>query len=286
MTGLGGPQWRRRLSARWVKGVIVTMALLSSNPAVSAETKAPPLSLEDYRRFFDRVYRENVDSLNTMADRGNGYPYYSFSYILEGMLAMFEATGHVRYLEQALRWSEIMVSKATIEDTNHKQNWSGKWSSPFASRPIAYMLEDLQGAAPLGRLSRVILTDTALRAQYGPRARTIHGFVKDHIVDKHLDRAAYWFRNNATDTSKHFSDKTAFLVRLLLDLHAVEGTDRYLSFARELLSGFKSRLVTYRDSLAWDLKTTGGAMDTSHANRYPYMAVEAYEAGIIITRED
>jgi hypothetical protein len=71
---------------------------------------------------------------------------------------------------------------------------------------------------------------------------------------------------------------------LLLDLYRCDKTERYRDLAEELLEGFKRRLVRYKHgALIWD---TGGAevLDTSHANRMPYMVVDAYESGVVIQR--
>jgi hypothetical protein len=147
------------------------------------------------------------------------------------------------------------------------------------------MLEDLQGSVELGRLARITLSDDRLKSVYGARAQKAYRFVKDDIVDKWLytRNAAQWFRNAAHDRSRHYSDKVAFLVRLLVDLYQIDGDTAYAALASDLLEAFKHRLVPHTDaSLIWDVDLPN-ALDTSHANRMPYMIADAYAADIEIT---
>jgi hypothetical protein len=111
-------------------------------------------------------------------------------------------------------------------------------------------------------------------------------FVQHDIVEKVLEahRSRRFYRDNAADPRQLFSDKTALLVRLLLDLYRCDKTERYRSLAEELLAGFARRLVTSnKGALIWDAAGVG-PIDTAHANRMPYMAVDALEIGIVINR--
>jgi len=266
---------------------ILLFTLLASGCAGRVDGATRRLTLNDYQKYFDRVHADNASLLRRQAASGDGHTYYTFSYALEGALAMYEGTGELKYLEQVLDWAETMVSTATIVDTQGKHNWNGRWASPHADRPIASMLDELQGSTALARLARLVLSDAMLKQKYGARASATYRFVKDHIADKHLARADGWFRAATQDTSKQYTDKAALLVRILLDLHAIDANSTYLSLARELLDDFKQRLRPYRGgSLIWDLDASAGSYDTSHANRFPFMAVDAYQAGVVITRRD
>jgi hypothetical protein len=229
----------------------------------------------------------NAGTFDGMAASGVGLTYYSFSYVLDGMLGMYEGTRHSPYLERALGWAETMVSRATIVDYAGRRNWAGEWASPYASIPISYQLEDLQGSVELARLARIILTDGSLRGTYGSRAEAIYSFVRDHIVDKwlYVRGGEGWFRDNAATPSLPFSDKTAILARILMDLHRASSNSGYATLASDLVSGFRDRLVGYAgDALVWDLgigdSLAGHSMDTAHANRIPWMIAGAVNGGI------
>ena len=224
--------------------------------------------------------------MDTLAISGDGPTYYAFSYILGGTLAMFEGTRDIKYLEQTLRWAETMMASAKIIDHQGKKNWSGKWSSPWASTSIAYQLEDLQGSVELARLARIILTDPDLKSVYGTRAQATYRFVKDHVVDKWLyaRNSQSWFQTVSDNESYFYSDKTTFLVRMLLDLHLVDGNQAYAALASDMLDAFTQRLDSYMNSsLIWDLAVSAKGYDTAHANRMPYMAVDAHAAGMRIS---
>jgi hypothetical protein len=241
----------------------------------------------DASGLFDRLLNDNLDRLNRMAASGDGRKYYTFSYVMEGTLAQYEATRDTRYLEQVLVWAESMIASARVVDIHGLRNWSGRWVSQHASSPIAHQLDDLQGATALARAARLILTDEILSKNYGHRARELKRFVQHDIVEKVLEahRSKIWYRTNAANTRELFSDKTALLVRLLLDLYRCDETERYRDLAEELLGGFTRRLVSYKKgALIWDGPGVG-PFDTSHANRMPYMAVDAYESGVVIERQ-
>jgi hypothetical protein len=268
--------------------VIALVLSCASVVSVAQQTLAAE-SCTHYQSVFDTIHTANASSMNSQAASGRGPTYYNFSYILGGTLAMFEGTQDAKYLDRMLGWAEKMVAAAKIVDDHGKKNWSGTWTSPWADAQIAYMLEDLQGSTELARLARIVLTDTQLRAQHGTRAQMTYRFVKDHIVDKWLysRNSASWFRNGARNTSVLYSDKVAMLVRLLLDLYEIDGNAKYASLASELLAAFRDRLDPYTNSsLVWDLAVPGKGPDTSHANRFPYMLVDAYAAGIEITSLD
>jgi hypothetical protein len=269
--------------------VVVVLTLLVSGCAARVEGEAQQFTIGEYRRFFDQVHANNASLLKKQAASGDGHTYYTFSYVLEGTLAMYEGTGDLKYLEQVLAWAETMVSKATIVDVNQKRNWAGTWSSEYAARRIATQLEEFQGSTALARLARLVLTEPSLKRRYGTRVQLIHSFVKQDIVDKWIETRAgseSWFRKNAGDESEYYSGKTALLVRLLLDLHRIDCGGAYLGLARDLLDAFKRRLTFLGDAFVFRPGTASAAPDTTHANRHPYMAVDAYEAGVVITRDD
>jgi hypothetical protein len=259
----------------------------SSSPTTSTTSpSSATASCSKHQSFFDAVSSANKSWMDGQAISGKGLTYYDFSYILGGTLAMFEGTGDVKYLDQTLRWADSMMASAKIVDYQGKKNWSGAWSSPWASTPIAYMLEDLQGAAEMARLARIILSDPGLKATYGTAAQSTYRFVKDHVVDKWLyaRNSQSWFLSVSDDTSFFYSDKTTMLVRMLIDLYLVDGNQAYAALASTLLDAFIQRLDAHTNSsLVWDLSVSSKGYDTAHANRMPYMAIDAYAAGLKIS---
>jgi hypothetical protein len=265
--------------------VVVSMILLFS--ALAGCVAGCAAGEPDSNKLFDELLSENLPRLDRMAASGDGGTYYRFSYVMEATLAQYEGTGDTKYLQQVLMWAETMVAAARITDAHGMRNWSGRWASPHASERIAYQLDDLQAATALARTARLILTDETLTKTYGSKATHVKRFVRRDIVEKILDahRSRRFYRDNAVNPRELFSDKTALLVRVLLDLYACDKETTYRDFARELLSGFARRLAAYKQgALIWDIAGTV-RMDTAHANRMPYMVVDAYEAGVVVDRQ-
>jgi hypothetical protein len=261
--------------------IIMVSALAVAVSPVQAQHK--------YKAYFDSLLAANVSTFNSWAASGNGDTYYSFQYILLGVIGMYEGTDQLIYLEQALKWSETIVSKATIVDIHGKRNWKGIWQSPYASVPISYLLEEMQVSAELARLARIILSNSALSA-YHARARVLRDFVNIHIVEKHLysrSGGEAWFINISTNRSYAYSDKTAFLVRIMAELNRM-GITRYAALTKKLADLFLVRIQPYiNGSIIWDYKVgwvDGHSMDTSHASRYPVMAIDLMNSGISMTR--
>jgi hypothetical protein len=72
---------------------------------------------------------------------------------------------------------------------------------------------------------------------------------------------------------------------MLLDLYLIDGNPAYAALASDLLDAFIQRLDPYNNSsLIWDLGVSSTGYDTSHGNRMPYMAVDAYVAGMKIDK--
>ncbi|MDE2060648.1 MAG: hypothetical protein KGJ27_13155, partial [candidate division NC10 bacterium] len=187
---------------------------------------------------------------------------------------------------------------------NH--NWSGPWSSPYSTTPIAYQLDDLQGSTELARLANIILTNPTLKSSYGSRGTAIYTFVRDQILNKHLFTRGglHWFRDEVVHTTRNMNDKAALLIRVLRDVYltsaslgsADNSTYNYPDILIELAQGFKGRFQPYQGGLIWD-KGLGNYgpippndpttfMDTSHANRFLFALVDLYEAGIVFTKDD
>jgi len=255
-------------------------------PIKDMEEKKRRLSF--YKKAFDEILEKGA-RVGEEAFSGDGKSYYYFSQVLDGTTCMYEATGDIAYLERALKWAEIMASKATVIDKDGRKNWKGE--HVYGSVSVSHMHHELVAGMEMLRLARVIMTDPDLNGPYGARARNVHRFVRDHIVDKWLYKRGNlsWFMEDVSDYKDTFNLKTANLTRLCLDLYLIGGDTKYRELARGFGQSFKDRLRPYKGGLIWDcgIGWEGyGSVDTAHANRYPYMAVELYRAGIVMTLED
>src|SRR5688572_18389282 len=90
-------------------------------PLTAAEIDARTFA----RGMLDTELASGKSSFDSMAGSNLGDTYYTFQYILTGVISAFEGTGDPKYLELALGWAKTMVGKATIIDETGTQNWGG-----------------------------------------------------------------------------------------------------------------------------------------------------------------
>jgi hypothetical protein len=257
----------------------------AKSPAVSKTPTGSSESCTRYQSFFDAVHTSNKAYLDRMAAKGDGPTYSTFRYALDGTVAMASGTRDPKYVEQALMWAEAIVSKATIIDHRGYRNWRGPRSSPHASEPIAYHLNDVGIGAALSEVARLILLDPSWARVYGTRATAIRNFVARQLVEKHLvgraDRS--WYENLSASTTKGLSDKAPQLLRTIVNLSEI-GITTELAWAQMIVANWKRHHFQRwgTNAVIWDLKrgaeVRGYSWDTSHAFPIPYYFVRAVEA--------
>jgi hypothetical protein len=263
-------------------------------------------SVSFYQNVYDAEFESHQATFDSMANSNWGNTYYSFQAAFAATLSLYEATQDPKYLQRALTWGQTMVSDAKITDYGGYKNWAGIWASTYAALPIAYMLEDLQGSTELARLARIVLTSPTLKSTYGSEATVIYNFVRTHILNKHLFSRGglWWFKNNVRRTDAPMSDKTALVLRILVDIKlssaalggADNGTYGYPAVVADLANGFEDhvdvdeRFEDYQGGSIWDkgmsLIGSYSAIDTEHANRFPWALIDLYRAGIVFSEDD
>jgi hypothetical protein len=192
-----------------------------------------------------------------------------------------------KYVDQALRWSEAIINKATVIDYKGYRNWAGPWSSPYAATSIDNHLKDVGIGVALSEVARLVLLDPSWKTTYGTRATTIRNFVAKHIIEKHLvaraDRA--WYEQRSLTTTGGLSDRTPQILRAIVNLSDV-GVATESTWAKAIVANWKRyHFEPWRtDAIIWDLKRgsefPGYSWDTSHAFPIPYYFVRAAEAGL------
>jgi pectate lyase len=262
--------------------------LLSSAAASTTSAGTATVSCTKYQSFFDAVFTANKDYLDRIAANGDGPTYATLRYALDGLVAMAFGTREPKYLEQALRWAETIMSKATLVDYKGYRNWTGRWSSAYASAPIAYHVEDLVIGAALSEAARLVLLDPSWAATYGTRATAIRNFVAKHVVAKHLvaraDRASY--ERLSVSTTGGLSKNAPLLLRVIVNLSEI-GVTTELDWAETIVANWKHYHFQPwgTDAVIWDLKRSVAALpgyssDVSTASPMPYYFVRAIEAGL------
>lgn len=266
-------------------------------PPAPAPAPAPapsPAPVLKYRAFFDSEAARFAASLDADAASGNCELYYSLMYAHDAYLSMYEATRDVRYLERSLAWAETQIARATIIDRAGYRNWA-PGASPdtrWASVAVPSFLYDGQATTELARLSRMVLTDPALRSTYGTRAQAVRDFVRVQQVQKWVDRFPggevfsnlVWDANPLRNTGP-IQDKGVIWSRTFLDLDAVSPEPQLRQWAVDIFTGLRDRLVPYSPPGAAGTLDIDRAhdYDTSHANRFAYAAIDGLRKSVAFT---
>lgn len=253
-----------------------------------ADRRTAQILKEDFDRSLVEKYQGVVwhRELIRRSDSGLSREYYTLQLGLDPLLTMYEATGEERYLSFALELCENMVRAADRDrDGDGHPEWdAGRTTEEVAKDHGRYdlMLTDFQGACPMTRAARIVLSDAALSGKFGNRARRLSEFVERHILEKWLfDR--HGIRN--WETTDRWSDKMSFVVRMELDLYAIGGEPKHREiaekFARMLLERFTQH-DPLKDTYTW----IRYGPDTSHCNREVTMMLQCYEDGLVFDRRD
>jgi hypothetical protein len=265
-------------------------------------------ALSVYQLYADTEYTTQSNFFNGIFANSDGAALYNGAFPMDGMISLYEATLQTNYLNQALKWCETIQSRCTLPDVAAgKKNWPGTdVSHKYSSGNIAYLQEELQGAAPVLRACLVTLSDPLTRAVWGTRATTIYNFFRDQVVNKQWfsrTENQAWFNNYLFNTSSGstgsgVTDKHWLYVRSLIYAKSISdilvngdnSTYGYpqlqLNFAQGLkdYNGALNQMISYNGGLVWARGKLWfynyNNMDTSHANRIAAGISECYQRGV------
>lgn len=253
-----------------------------------------------FQPYFDSVWASQQGNLDWYSDNPGGNScenVYTFSYAMDAMIGMYEGTKDSKYVAQFLTWAEHLEAQHTIVDSNGKTNWPGT-DGQWGATPVCIQLYEFQGTAPISRGVRIILADATLTDSYHTRATALYNWLKSEVVDKWYGRsgAVANLKASSADMTQGLDDKPVFFARLALNLHRISANATYLADATTIINNFHARFTSWAGGTAsiydYGLGNSIGspgyqlyaiAPDTSHANRPPFLASEAYEAGIAFT---
>lgn len=237
----------------------------------------PAARIASYRAIHDAVYADNVSELDRMASSGDGEDYYTFQYVLDATLSMYEATGDHGYLARALAWAQTMMSKATHIDNAGFASWAGPscdtvdfdgGTATDGGCPVpttSYLLDDFQGATELARLARLVLLDPSSPPADRAIAIEVRRFVVRHIVGKWAHRKSIsYLLSDADDYTSPLSDKSVLLGRILIELQRIAGAlgalpaePDYSPWITTIATSFANRIAPYDAANAQSCPATG-----------------------------
>lgn len=240
--------------------------------ALAAPARSQPFTYKDY---FDSTLADNMSAINAGIACG-GNCFYASQYYFNGILDMYEATGQLSYLDQAITWALSQVNYASL--TSNVTNWdppppgsptgrnlSGyKWwpgalnqcyvnNDPDGTGPLTCtlttsFLDEVQGTREWARVIRIVRLNSELNV--GSRAtniNTIYNHLHTHFIVKWYVAVGINYHNLPLDDA--ISDKPIMLAHMLLELTraglgstVISGGVTYNSYATNILENYAARI--------------------------------------------
>jgi hypothetical protein len=249
---------------------------------------------------------EHVNTYLPLSTSRNSWRYYNLGYGIDGLTAMFEATGNTKYLDRALLYVRNVIGSAvpssSLPNSQFKDGYLGwgAWDHP-TDPSIAggeYPLYESYCFRYVTRLLRAmrnhagVYADPAYRKTYDD----VLSFTKVNVFDKWSKRGSANLYRARTHMAAHWAYIAADLWTLTAD--AVERA-KY----RAVVDNINLHLPNYPSSLRQQLKPASGdpaayfwsdvwgstsapGQDVSHGNAVVAYILEAHALGIEWTATD
>jgi hypothetical protein len=237
----------------------------------------------------------------------NSWRFYELAYALDGLTAIFEATGERRYVDRALLYVENVVRSAapsaSLPASQYKDRWLGWAARDHPDDPsIAggeYPLYESYCFRYVAKLLRAMRDHPTLLGDEGYRRRhaELLAFTRQHVWGKWMARGAdaHVYRSNA-----HMASHWALLA---LELWALSDDPRERAELRAVVDNVNRHLPNAPSSLRQQLRPhpadpaayvwsdrwgSDGAppQDVSHGNGVIAYVVEAHRLGVEWTDAD
>jgi hypothetical protein len=245
--------------------------------------------------------REDRDKYSGWSDNADSSWYYFLAYPIDGLTAMYEATGNTVYLDRALHYINNMINHAQVSGSmptsQYKDNYIG-WVATENNNKETPLYESYVWRYIL-KLLRVIKETPALYSNpiYKPYYDSILEFSEVNIFDKWYERGLDNIYRSNTQLASHWG-----YICLEISLLTTNTTRKqrcqqvYTKINTDLAPHWPSSLRGQikphpKDSSAyfWDYdwgKATMPGQDTSHGNNIVSYMLESYDKGIYWTGAD
>lgn len=235
----------------------------------------------------------------------NSWKFYNLGYAIDGLGAMFEATGNTRYLDRALLYVENVIGSAvpssSLPGSQYKDAYLGwgAWDHPTDSSINGgeYPLFESYCFRYVGQLLRAMRGAPAVYGDVGYRARydAILAFTKTHMFEKWRSRGS----SNLYRVNTHMTSHWAFIA---LDLWVLTADPVERARYRAVVDDINLHLPNYPSSLRQQMRphptdpaaytwssawgSTTSTQDVAHGNGVLAYLVEANRHGVEWTADD
>ncbi len=249
---------------------------------------------------------EHVNTYLPLSTSGNSWRYYNLAYGIDGLTAMFEATGNTKYLDRALLYVRNVIASAVLSSSlpnsqfkDGYQAW-GAWDHP-TDPSIAggeYPLYESYCFRYVTKLLRAMRNNPAVYADpaYRKTFDDVLAFTKVNIFEKWSKRGS----SNLYRSRTHMAAHWAFIGA---DLWALTADTVERAKYRTVADNINLHLPNYPSSLRQQMKPASGdpaayfwsdvwgsisppGQDVSHGNNVIAYLVEAHALGIEWTATD
>lgn len=274
----------------------------ASDSACSIPT--PPSNdpqIKAYQTYSDTVWAQNKNTFISMSNSGNYNDVYTLQFLIDGLIAMYEATDNATYIDRALMLVENEMASAVPDARDGRIGWprtDGKSNFVDEARVSEYF----------SHLGAVIKTNPSLNSVYGSRADAVLTFTENNLLDKWLNDRNFgnyantwdWVANTQNEPSGTLSGYiqgqqilTSLAVRNMYAAgrtSPAHGTQSWNVLGNIVMGNFTKRLVTKSNgACVWDegkflwTDSKTGIMDTFHSNEFPLAAITYYQDGNIVS---
>jgi hypothetical protein len=260
-------------------------------------------------------FKAKFDVLDQAINNGDGYSKstneegtlaWAESYLLEAYLDMYEVTNDSRYLDifatQAKRVAENTDKLRGIQDFQGRSRtgWSAKKYSIKKERMV-HVVQTGMILYPMVRFALIVKEDSRLE-RYSKLGSRLVSMAEEAVAEldgqwrfERTGEGSYWFNGNEPIKADlaalmPFNGSLA-LGKVILLLHRLTGREVYLNKAKAMALLFKKNLLPNgKNGYVWgyrpDLKKYSKVEDLNHGAIDVGFAVEAFNSGILFTRED
>ncbi|WP_053236385.1 hypothetical protein [Sandaracinus amylolyticus] len=263
-------------------------------------------TVAEWQALFDGVAERDHAAALQLSTSGNGWRYYDLAYSIDGLTAMFRATGERRYLDRVLEHVENVIEDAressSLPMSQFRDEFLGwpAWDHPRDSTIMGgeYPLFESYLFRYVARMLRAMRDDPSVFAstEYRVRYDRILAFTREHIFEKWMARGAnsHVYRNR-THMASHWAYIALELAALTDDATeraryraVVAAIDRDLpnstSSLRGQLRSHPRAPGAYNWSDRWGEESP--AQDVAHGNNVLAYLVEAHDDGSEWTDDD
>ncbi len=283
---------------------VLALGLLLPGGAVSAGPADPGLwTVEEWESRFLGVWNAVHPTYVALSSNANSWDYYNLAYGVDGMVAMFEATGKTTYLDRGLTYVHNMIDDAvpswSLPNSQFQDNYLawGAWGNGAngGEYPLyeSYCWRYVTNMLVAMRNNPAVYGSPTYRQQYDE----ILAFTKANIFNKWMSRGpnAYVYRSR-THMASHWALIALDLWLLTSDpveraryKTVVDNINRHLpnypsSLRRQMIAN-ASNPAAYFWSDVWNSFAVPG-QDVSHGNAVITYIVAARAAGVEWTDAD